>query len=87
VPGQGLLLAECVFAELAAEVRLLVSWQFLPVLSDELASLNSTELAEFGLLVVADNLDQSVERARLGVVRLVQCRCGGLDTVRIGCCV
>jgi hypothetical protein len=65
----------------------LIGWQFLPVLSDELASLNGTELAEFGLGVLADDLDESVERRRLGVVRLVQRRCGCLDTVRVGCCV
>jgi hypothetical protein len=55
------------------------------VLSNKLACLDGTKLAEFWLGVLADDLEKGVEGGRRRVVRLVERRCGRLDTLGVGC--
>jgi hypothetical protein len=56
------------------------------VLLDELAGLDSGELAEVGALVRDQDVEESCERGRVAVVCLVQGGSCRLDTLSVGCC-
>lgn len=77
------LLVQRVLANLAPQGRFLVSGEGIPVLADELPSLDSSQLAQLLLWVVADDLEKSVERSRGLVVVVVQRRSSRLDTLGV----
>lgn len=62
----------------------LVGGDLFPVLGDEAGSLNGGLLAEVGILVGADDLDQEEEGLGLGVEVLLQLGRDGLDPLRVG---
>jgi hypothetical protein len=72
VTGKRLLLAEGGLEELLADLGLLVVGEVEPVLLDELAGLDSGELAEVGALVRDQDVEQGCERGRVAVVCLVE---------------
>jgi hypothetical protein len=86
VTGERLILAEGGLQELLADLGLLIVGEVEPVLLDELAGLDSGELAKVGALVRDQDVEESCERGRVAVVCLVQGGSCGLDTLGVGCC-
>lgn len=67
-----------------AHTALLVGGYLLPVFDGEAGSLDGSLLAEVGILICADNLDEEQQRLGLGVEVLLQLSSDGLDPLCVG---
>lgn len=84
MPCERDVLVEGKLEELVSERRLLVGGQAGPVFCNQLPSLDCRQLAEFRPGMVADDLQERIERCWGGIVRLVQ-RCSRrLDSLSVG---